>query len=54
MEGAPISVNRVTQIFRDLLYNYRDQMLATVIIGGYDEKEGGQVSLKNIFLVYGD
>lgn len=43
MEDAPLTVNRIAQIFRSFLFDYRDQMMASIIIGGYDEVEGPQV-----------
>lgn len=42
-EGEPVSVYRSTQIFRQFLYRYRDDMTASVIVAGYDDKMGGQV-----------
>ncbi|KAI6221974.1 Proteasome subunit beta [Aphelenchoides fujianensis] len=42
-QNAPLSVWRGAQIFRKFLYNYREQLLASCIIGGWDAKEGGQV-----------
>jgi 20S proteasome subunit beta 1 len=42
-ENEPISVYRSSQIFRQFLYNYRDQMMASVIVAGYDSQKGGQI-----------
>jgi 20S proteasome subunit beta 1 len=42
-ENEPISVYRSSQIFRQFLYNYRDQMMASVIVAGYDAQKGGQI-----------
>ncbi|KAI6185490.1 Proteasome subunit beta [Aphelenchoides besseyi] len=43
MENAPLSIYRSSQVFRKFLYNYREQLGASCIVAGYDEKEGGQV-----------
>uniref|UniRef100_A0A915EM25 Proteasome subunit beta n=1 Tax=Ditylenchus dipsaci TaxID=166011 RepID=A0A915EM25_9BILA len=43
MEGEKVSVERTTQIFRSFLYNYRDQMSASVLVAGFDKKLGGQI-----------
>lgn len=50
MENEPVTVYRSTQIFRKFLYDYRDQLSASVIVAGYDDKEGGQVKI--LFLLY--
>uniref|UniRef100_A0AC34R4J8 Proteasome endopeptidase complex n=1 Tax=Panagrolaimus sp. JU765 TaxID=591449 RepID=A0AC34R4J8_9BILA len=42
-EGAPLSVYRSSQIFRQILYRYRDAMQASVIVAGFDDKLGGQI-----------
>lgn len=39
-----MTVYRSTQIFRSFLYDYREQLTASVIVAGWDEVEGGQVS----------
>lgn len=43
MENKKLSVYRTAQLFRNFLFDYRDQLSASVIIGGWDEDEGGQV-----------
>ncbi|VDL70454.1 unnamed protein product [Nippostrongylus brasiliensis] len=43
LESEPVSIYRATQIFRKFLYNYRDQLSASVLVAGWDEKEGGQL-----------
>jgi len=43
MEREPVSVYRTAQIFRQFLYQYRDQMSASVIVAGWDAASGGQV-----------
>lgn len=43
MENKDVTIYRATQIFRQLLYNYRDQLSASVLVAGWDEKEGGQL-----------
>jgi len=43
MESEPVSVHRTAQLFRQLLYNYRDQLSGAVIVSGWDEQEGAQI-----------
>jgi 20S proteasome alpha/beta subunit len=50
MEDEPMSVFRSAQIFRKFLYNYREQLLGSLILAGYDEKEGAQVKTLNLIL----
>lgn len=50
MEGEKVSVYRATQIFRNFLYDYRDQLMASILVGGYDKKEGGQVQYRFLLL----
>ena len=39
---APL-VKSAAEIVKDICYNYRDQMSAGMIIGGWDARHGGQV-----------
>ncbi|BFZ00310.1 hypothetical protein BsWGS_03349 [Bradybaena similaris] len=41
--GEETLVKTVANIFRELCYNYRDQISAGIIVAGWDSKEGGQV-----------
>ncbi|KAK6042237.1 peptidase, T1 family [Cooperia oncophora] len=43
LENEPVTIYRATQIFRKFLYNYRDQLSASVLVAGWDEKCGGQL-----------
>lgn len=43
LENETVSIYRATQIFRKFLYNYRDQLSASVLVAGWDEKCGGQL-----------
>lgn len=43
-EQEPLTIYRSAQILRKYLFNYRDQLSASMIIGGWDKQEGGQVS----------
>lgn len=43
MENEEIGVSRASQIFRNFLYRYRDDLSASVLVAGYDDDEGGQV-----------
>lgn len=45
MEEQDVTVGRSAQIFRNFLYKYRDSLSASVLIAGYDDVEGGQVSV---------
>lgn len=37
------SVKTAVNVFRDMLYGYRDQLLASMIVAGWDKQRGGQV-----------
>ena len=37
-------VKTAASVFRDFCYNYRDSLLAGIIVGGWDKYEGGQVA----------
>jgi len=41
--GEPATVKTAANVFRDLSYNYRDQMSVSFICAGWDAKNGGQV-----------
>ena len=43
MEAEPITVYRSSQIFRQFLFNYREQLSASVIVAGFDSQKGGQI-----------
>ncbi|KJH52774.1 peptidase, T1 family [Dictyocaulus viviparus] len=43
LEQEPVTIYRSAQIFRKFLYNYRDQLSASVLIAGWDQKCGGQL-----------
>lgn len=36
-------VKAVANVCRDMLYNYREQLLAGIIVGGWDKQNGGQI-----------
>ena len=38
-------VKTAANIFKDLCYNYRDQLMAGIICAGWDAEKGGQVCL---------
>ena len=42
MEREP-TVHTAANIFRDMCYNYREQLLAGIIVAGWDKENGGQV-----------
>lgn len=37
------TVHAAANVFRDICYNYRDQLMAGIICAGWDERNGGQV-----------
>lgn len=41
--GQPTQVKVAANVFRELCYNYRDQLMAGFIIAGWDKREGGQL-----------
>jgi len=41
--GEPALVKSAGEVFKDVCYNYRDQMTAGIIVGGWDARFGGQV-----------
>ncbi|CAD6198822.1 unnamed protein product [Caenorhabditis auriculariae] len=43
LENEPLTIYRASQIFRQFLYNYRDSLSASVLVAGWDAKEGGQL-----------
>ena len=44
--GEPPEVKVAANLFREMCYDYRDQLSAGIIIGGWDKKRGGQVMLQ--------
>jgi len=36
-------VRSAAAVFKDICYNYRDQMSAGIIVAGWDSRHGGQV-----------
>jgi len=49
MDQEP-SVHTAANIFREMCYNYRDQLTAGIIVAGWDKEKGGQVT--NIQLLH--
>ncbi|CAL8113908.1 unnamed protein product [Orchesella dallaii] len=41
--GEPALVRSAAAVFKDICYNYRDQMSAGIIVAGWDSRHGGQV-----------
>lgn len=41
--NEPPQVSTAANVFRQLCYNYRDQMTAGIICAGWDKRNGGQV-----------
>lgn len=41
--GEEPLVDEAASEFRNYCYNYRDSLVAGIIVAGYDEKQGGQV-----------
>jgi 20S proteasome subunit beta 1 len=42
-QGEPPLVETAANIFRQLCYDYRDQLTAGIIVAGWDKRKGGQV-----------
>lgn len=48
--GEPPLVQTAAAIFRELCYNYRDSLVAGILVAGWDKKNGGiHTFLTNIF-----
>ena len=45
--GKPALVKSCASVFREVVYNNRDFLSVGIIIAGYDDIEGGQVSVQN-------
>lgn len=43
--NEPPLVNTAANVFREMCYNYRDQMMAGIICAGWDKRKGGQVTI---------
>jgi len=43
MSGHLPLVQKAAETFRDFCYSYRDQLMAGIIVAGWDPKQGGQV-----------
>lgn len=41
--GEPPMVETGAAVFRELCYNYRDSLMAGILVAGWDRKKGGQV-----------
>jgi len=52
MMGELPPVQKAAAIFRQYCYDYRDQLLAGIIVAGWDPKLGGQVRFLFCFNQY--
>merc|ERR1712186_290725 len=41
--GAPPNVHTAAHLFKNISYQYRDQLTAGIIVAGWDAEKGGQV-----------
>merc|ERR1719278_1363275 len=41
--GAPANVHTAAHLYKNISYEYRDQLTAGIIVGGWDAEKGGQV-----------
>lgn len=41
--GEEPLVKMAANVFKDMCYNYRDQLVAGIIVAGWDKQNGGQV-----------
>ena len=44
--GEDPQVLAAANVFRELCYDHRDSLSAGIIVGGWDKRNGGQVSIK--------
>ena len=42
--GAPPTVHTAAHLFKNISYQYRDQLTAGIIVAGWDAEKGGQVN----------
>jgi len=42
-QGRPATVKDAAMAFKDIVYEYRDSMVAGILVAGYDKVHGGQV-----------
>lgn len=43
--GEPVAVKTAANDVKQIVYNYRESLSAGLIVGGWDRKLGGQVSV---------
>lgn len=41
--GEPPLVETAAALFRELCYNYRDSLMAGILVAGWDKRKGGQI-----------
>ena len=41
--GQPPLVETAANVFREMCYNYRDSLMAGILVAGWDSRKGGQV-----------
>lgn len=41
--GTPPLVETAANVFREICYNYRDSLMAGILVAGWDKQKGGQV-----------
>lgn len=41
--GTQPKVETAANVFREMCYNYRDSLVAGILVAGYDSQKGGQV-----------
>lgn len=41
--GQPPLVETAASLFRELCYNYRDSLMAGILVAGWDRRKGGQI-----------
>lgn len=49
--GEPPLVQVAANTFKEICYNYRDMLMAGIIVAGWDKSKGGQVNIK-FFVLY--
>lgn len=43
-------VETAANIFREIIYNYRESLMAGIIVAGWDNRKGGQV--RDFFILF--
>lgn len=50
--GEEPLVQTAAAIFRELCYNYRDSLVAGILVAGWDKKKGGRFHRFHLYYLY--